>query len=138
MHPWLRLAWQHPERLTEHVVAYAALAVDEAGLALGRTLARGRRQLVIGACLLVGSTLAGTSLLLWAALPTLPVGRAAWLFAVPLVPLLAAGWAWLLGPAADPSVDFAVLRAQLALDREAWRGDRATLERPRASSRTEP
>lgn len=131
MHPWLRLAWQHPERVTEHVAAYAALAGDEAGLALGRALARGRRQLVVGAFLVVGAVLAGTALLLWAALPALPEGRVWWLLAVPLAPILAAGWAWHQVRPHDPGADFAGLRAQLALDREAWDEARA-LEAPHA------
>lgn len=120
MHRWLRLAWQHPERLTEHAVAYAALATGEAALALDHAAARGRRQLVIGACLAVGSVLAGTALLLWAALPALPADRGWWLLVVPVLPFLAAGVAWKGAPPPGPDEDFAGLRAQFALDREAW------------------
>lgn len=125
VHPWLRLAWQHPEHLTAHVSAYAGLAADEAALALGRALARGRRQFVIGACLGVAAVLAGTALMLWAAFPALTAGRILVLIAVPLAPLLAAGRVWRHGTVADPSADFAGLRAQLALDRQAWAAARA-------------
>lgn len=122
MHPWLRFAWQNPQRLAEHAVAYVALAADEAALVLDRAVAGCRRQLVIGACLVVGALLTGTALLLWVALPGLPEGRAWWLAAVPLAPFLGAALAWQCAPLPDRGEDFAVLRAQLALDRVAWDG----------------
>lgn len=100
MHPWLRLAWQHPERVAEHLAAYAELAADEAALALDHALARGRRQLLIAACGVVAATLAGTALLLWAALPAPAAGRVWWLLVVPLWPLAVAAMAWRWQPPA--------------------------------------
>lgn len=128
MPPWLRLAWQHPERLSEHVAAYAALASDEAGAALDDAWRRARQQLLVAAGLAVAATLGGTALLLWAALPALPEGRAVWLMAVPLVPLLGAAWAWQRRPPPAQAPPFAGLRAQLALDRAAWRAAQAPRE----------
>lgn len=135
MNAWLKLAWQHPALLTAHAAGYAALAADEAGLAWGSAVARVRRQLVIGACLAVGTILAGTAVLLWAALPALPMGRVWWLVVVPLLPFLAAALAWQRRQAPDEA--FAGLRAQLALDHHAWEGAGA-LERHPAAQRGRP
>jgi hypothetical protein len=122
MHPWLKLAWQHPERVAEHLAAYAALAADEAALALDHALARGRRQLLIAACGVVAATLAGTALLLWVALPAPAAGRGWWLVVVPLWPLAVAAMAWRWQPPAAALTDFVGLRAQLSIDRGAWEG----------------
>lgn len=123
--PWLRLAWHHPEQLSEHVAAYAALATDEAGAALAMALHQARLQLILGASLVVAATLAGVSLLLWAALPGIGAGAAWALVAVPLVPLLPAAWARRAAGRGTATPAFAGLRGQLALDREAWRVARA-------------
>lgn len=129
--PWLRLAWHHPEQLSEHVAAYAALVSDEAGTALAHALRQGRLQLIMGACLIVAATLAGMSILLWAALPGI-AGGAAWaLVAVPLLPLVPAALAWRAADRSPGTPAFAGLRSQLELDRTAWAAARA---RPAAGS----
>lgn len=90
IHPLLRLAATRPQLIGDHVEAYADLIGSEAkraGAAWSRRIAY---FAVAGVLLLVGLMLAGTAVMLWAALP--PAGyQAPWvLIAVPVVVLVAA------------------------------------------------
>ncbi len=90
IHPLLRLAATRPHLIGDHVEAYADLIGSEAkraGAAWSRRIAF---YAVAGILLLVGLILAGTALMLWAALPASGY-QAPWvLVAVPVVVLIAA------------------------------------------------
>ena len=111
-----RLAVARPHLLAAHAAAYVALAQDEA--AAGKRQLR-HRAVLLGLCLgglLVGVTLLGMALMLWASLPPGTLAQQGLLLAVPAVPLLVAAWAaWALRRA-EASPLWAALKVQLARD----------------------
>lgn len=116
IHPLIRLLATRPEVLAEHFGAYAQLASAEAGEAA----AQWRRQvLIITAMVLLltlGLGLAGTALLLLAAVPVNGM-PAPWLLAtVPLAPLALALGCWIALQQRPAGRSFAQLREQVALD----------------------
>jgi len=88
MHPLFHLIATRPQLLAEHAEAYAALIAIEVPR-ISAAWQRSALLKVLALCsLCVGVTLAGVSMLLWAALERLPL-HAPWvLLAVPLLPLL--------------------------------------------------
>ena len=111
-----RLALARPHLLAAHVAAYAALAQVEA--AASRRLMR-RRVWLLALCqggLVVGTTLLGVALMLWASSPPGTLVQPGVLWAVPAFPLLLAAWAgWALKRAASWPL-WAALKAQAAND----------------------
>jgi hypothetical protein len=111
-----RLALARPHLLAAHAAAYAALAQDEA--AVSRRLMR-RRVLLLALCLgglLVGTTLLGVALMLWASAPSATLLLPGLLLAVPALPLLLAAWAaWALHHAESMPL-WSALKEQAARD----------------------
>ena len=111
-----RLALARPHLLAAHAAAYAALAQDEA--AASRALMR-RRALLLALCLgglLVGTTLLGVALMLWASVPSGTLPMPGLLVVVPALPLLLAAWAaWALSRAESMPL-WAALKLQAARD----------------------
>jgi hypothetical protein len=127
-HPLLRLAFEQPQLLVEHVSAYAELAADESARALARVARQLALRLVAGGSLAVAATLAGVSLMLWAGQAPGHVGAgwAPWaMVLVPLAPWLGVAWACgrLHAERHDPSL--AALRAQAGRDMALWRASHA-------------
>lgn len=126
-HPLWRLALQQPDLVVEHAAAYAALAADDGAAALSTLGRRLAWQFAGGLCLAVAATLAGVSVLLWAALP---VWSAGWPWAAVIVPLLPlVGGVLALNRPNHGSPAFARLRAQTGLDRATLREFRVDGER---------
>ena len=111
-----RLALARPQLLAAHAAAYAALAQDEA--AASRRLMR-RRVLLLVLCLgglLVGTTLLGVAVMLWAIVPSSTGLLPGLLLAVPALPLLLAAWAaWVLSRAESMPL-WSALKVQAARD----------------------
>ena len=91
----LNLIATRPQLLADHAQAYGALLAAE----LPRATAACKRQaLLMGlalASLLATTVLAGVALMLWAAMPTLPMPSAWLLVVVPVVPALAGIACWM-------------------------------------------
>jgi hypothetical protein len=115
LHPLLRLCVEQPELAAEHASAYAALLVEDGTAAALQLQRRVALQWVGGVCAAVATTLAGTALMLWAALPSLPMPHPELLWAVPAVPLLLLGWVIGVRRSAD-APPFAALRQQVQAD----------------------
>jgi len=114
--PWLKLVTGQPQLLAEHAEAYGELLQAEAA-ALSTAW---RRQAVLGALAVasaaVAAVLAGVAVMLWATMAPAQA-QAPWLlWAVPLLPLVAAGLCTLLARQHAPAVPFGVLRQQLRAD----------------------
>ncbi len=119
--PLLHLLLAKPELLTAHLAAYGALAAEEGAACLAPWQRRWRLRLLGWIACTLALLFAGQGLLLMAFLPR-PTGEGAWLLlGVPLVPSMLGAWALLAarrhGVAPSlPSLPFAALRHQLALD----------------------
>lgn len=126
LHPLLRLVVDEPQVLAEHLAAYAGLLVEEGGQAIERSQRRYGRQALGGIAIIVGATLCGVALMLWAALPAATMPQPWLLLAVPALPLAVA--AGLLVPRRGPDepIAFERVRRQVAVDAELWR----SLRRP--------
>ena len=125
LHPVLRLCVEQPEFAAEHASAYAELLVEDGTAAALQLQRRLVLQCLSGVCAAVAATLAGTALMLWAALPSLSMPHAELLLAVPALPLLALAWAIGVRRSADAALPFAALRRQLQADLAWLRESRA-------------
>ncbi len=116
MHPLLHLIATQPHLLGEHAQAYAELVSAE----VGKASAAWTRKATLGAgalcCGSIAVVLAGVSLLLCAVVPgaQMPAPWALW--AVPLVPALAAAGCVLAARGNGGTGSFAVLREQMKAD----------------------
>ena len=124
LHPLLRLAVDEPQLMAEHMAAYAGLVIEEGGQALERSQRRYARQALGGIALVVGGTLVGVALMLWAALPAASLPFPWVLVVVPALPLVAAAILLTPGPVHDEPPAFARLRRQAAADLGLWRAMR--------------
>ena len=116
IHPLFRLIASEPQMLADHVEAYTDLVSEEVASAA----AQWKRQAVAAALVIVlaivTAVLAGVAVMLWAVTPPDTI-HAPWaLIIVPLVPALAAGWAWFSAKSGDKGQGFAAIKAQLAAD----------------------
>ena len=113
--PLLQLALWQPQLLLDHALACGEHGVAEGTLALQHWRQRALWTLLAVAGLVLAAALAGTALMLWAALPTGSLPHPQWLVGVPLPALLlglgAGAVAWRRAPPA-----FGLLRRQLAAD----------------------
>jgi len=112
----LNLMATRPQLLAEHADAYAALLASE----IGRWSALWQRRALMRALAwcgaVVATLLAGIALMLWSALPAVPV-QAAWvLLGVPLVPLLAALGCLVATPRPAQRSAFETIRQQVDAD----------------------
>lgn len=112
MHPLLALALLQPHLLIAHASACVELLAAEADVAAAHWRRQGVWMATAAAGLMLGAALAGTALLLWAALPTGTLPQPLLLWLVPLVPGLLA----LLAARRQQPPAFALLRQQLAAD----------------------
>lgn len=116
MHPLLQLLMTQPGLLGEHAQGYAELLGSEV-TELKQT---GQQRLLWSAataCLaLAGAVLGGVALMLWAALPALPVATAWVLLATPAVPLAAALGCLLRMQALQSASAFGNLKEQIKAD----------------------
>jgi hypothetical protein len=125
LHPAFRLLIGRPELLAEHVGAYAELAAAEAGEAAAGLRLKAGLALAAVACAALGAVLAGTAVLLLAALP-LQQMPAPWALALaPALPWLAALLLWLAQRRQVADLRFLALREQLAADRALWQAPAA-------------
>jgi len=115
MHPLLALALLQPHLPIAHASACVELLAAEADVAAAHWRRQGLWMAVAAGGLMLSAALAGTALLLWAALPTgtLPQPQLLWL--VPLVPLVPGLLALVAARRPQPPA-FALLRQQLAAD----------------------
>lgn len=116
MHPFFHLIATRPQLLADHAEAYADLVADE----IPRVSNAWKRKAMLSAValvgLLVGMTLAGVALMLWAVNPNL-AWPAAWpLVAVPLVPIAAALACGIAAQSASERAAFDDLRVQVKAD----------------------
>ncbi len=115
-HPLLTLALLQPQLLIDHALA----AADLLGAEAVQAAAQWRRQTLLGllaaACVGLAAGLAGTAVLLWAALPSDSLAHPSVLALLPLLPLLPGFIAWRLSQRPLPPA-FALLRLQWADDR---------------------
>lgn len=115
IHPLLRLIVSHPELVSDHAQAYAALIGED----IGKSTAVLKRRAVFGVaavCLgTVALLLGGVAMMLWAVSPP-PAVHAPWaLLAAPLVPaFLALACGLASRQSADPAFDN--LKQQFAAD----------------------
>ncbi len=113
--PLLGLALAQPQLLVEHAAACAELCVAEATIARRQWRRQGLWAVLAVSGLVLAAALAGTALMLWAALPTGTPPHPLWLLGVPVPPLLLGlGAAWAAQRPAPPA--FGLLRRQLAAD----------------------
>lgn len=121
MHPLLRLLVDRPQLLAEHVDAYAALiAVEVPRISAAWQRSALLHALALGSAL-VGTTLAGVSVMLWATAPAVPPPTLWILLAVPAVPLVAA-LAFALAARSAHALDATgTLREQVRADIAMWR-----------------
>jgi hypothetical protein len=113
--PLLQLALWQPQLLLDHALACGELGVAEGALALQQWRQRALWALLAVAGLVLAAALAGTALMLWAALPTGSLPHPQWLVGVPLPALLLGlGSAFAARRGAPPA--FGLLRQQLAAD----------------------
>jgi hypothetical protein len=115
MHPLLALALLQPHLLIAHASACVELLAAEADVAAAHWRRQGLWMAVATGGLMLGAALAGTALLLWAALPTGTLPQPLLLWLVPLVPLVP-GLLALLAARRQPPPAFALLRQQLVAD----------------------
>ena len=116
IHPLLRLAASQPHLLGDHVEAYADLVGSElkkSGQAWGRQAGFFAAS---GVLALVGLMLAGTSILLWAALPSSSIQLPWLMVVVPIVPLAAAALFFVLARSNPAENAFDNVRKQLNED----------------------
>ena len=116
MHPLFHLIATQPQLLADHAQAYAGLVAAE----IPRVSSTFKRKLLLNALaligLLVGLTLAGVALMLWALNPNL-AWPAAWpLLVVPLVPTAAALACLIAAQARSERAAFADVRSQATAD----------------------
>lgn len=120
LHPLLRLLLGRPDLVAEHLEAYAGLAAVEAAEAASALRLKGGLALCAAACAALGTGLAGTAVLLLAALPWQQM-PAPWAMALaPALPWLAAALLWRAQRRLAPDLRFLALRQQLATDRALW------------------
>jgi hypothetical protein len=116
IHPLFRLIASHPQLVTDHVEAYTDLMAEDIGAA---TAALKRRMVLLAVSLcgaVAAAGLAGTAVLLWAALPEDSI-HAPWaLWVVPAIPAVVALWAALGAQAGKGAGSFQSVRSQLAAD----------------------
>jgi hypothetical protein len=113
--PLLQLALWRPQLLLDHALACGELGMAEGALALQQWRRRALWGVLAVAGLVLASALAGTALMLWAALPTGSLPHPQWLIGVPLPALLIGlGAAFVAQRPAPPA--FGLLRQQLAAD----------------------
>ena len=108
IHPLFKLMAAHPTVLTDHVEAYASLAVQELSTAATQWRSRALKTGI--------AMLAGVSLMLWAT--TAPTDlQAPWaLWIAPGLPALAAMACWWSAQEKPAEGPFAILRGQFAED----------------------
>ena len=116
MHPLFHLIAKRPQLLADHAEAYAGLVAAE----IPRVSNAWKRKAILSAValvgLLVGMTLAGVALMLWAVNPNL-IWPAGWpLVAVPLVPIAAALVCVIAAQSASERAAFDDLRIQVKAD----------------------
>lgn len=132
-HPLLALALLQPQLLVEHASACAELLAAEAEVAAAQWQRQGAWLAVAAAGLVLAAALAGTALLLWAALPTGTLAQPLLMWLVPLLPLVPGLLALAAARRRHPPA-FALLRQQLAVDMRLLRQATAEpLPRPPAS-----
>jgi sterol desaturase/sphingolipid hydroxylase (fatty acid hydroxylase superfamily) len=116
LHPLLHLLVCEPQKLADHLSAYADLSAaewDDATAACRRALL----MACLAVCaLVVAVALAGVALMLWAVTPGLAMDRAWLLLATPGLLFAAALWCWLMHRRALRGPWFATLREQLGAD----------------------
>ena len=118
MHPLFHLIATRPQLLADHAEAYAGLVAAE----IPRVSSAFKRKLLLNALalvgLLVGLTLAGVALMLWALNPNPNLAwPAAWpLLVVPLVPTGAALACLIAAQARSERAAFAEVRSQATAD----------------------
>lgn len=126
IHPVFRLVAAQPQWLAEHAAAYASLVSEELAQSGERLRRRLALQLTAAACLLLGATLAGVALLLWASLPEAG-WRQPWLFVLtPVLPLAVGLWVLRLSRGSQDAEPFVRLRLQLSQDVALLRSSDAT------------
>ena len=112
---------KQPTLFTEHVGAYADLALAEWQGVMDQLTSRAVIWAATAVLGLVGLMLLGTSLLLWAVMPLASMPMPWLLWAVPTVPLLGAGVCGWIAATRRQAPAFEALRAQ-------WAQDMATLK----------
>ena len=116
IHPLFKFMAAHPTVLTDHVEAYASLAVQELGTAATQWRSRALKTGIAMLCAASAAVLAGVSLMLWAT--TAPTDlQAPWaLWIAPGLPALAAMACWWSAQEKPAEGPFAILRGQFAED----------------------
>jgi hypothetical protein len=115
-HPLFRLLTTRPQLLAEHVSAYTDLLAEELTSTAGLLKRRMALQLVALAAAAVGAVLAGTAVLLWAALPADSM-RLPWLLVLtPALPWALALWASTMSGTVATGDLLVTFRRQLADD----------------------
>jgi hypothetical protein len=115
-HPLFRLLTTRPQLLAEHVSAYTDLLAEELTSTAGLLKRRMALQLVALAAAAVGAVLAGTAVLLWAALPVDSM-RLPWLLVLtPALPWALALWASTMSGTVATGDLLVTFRRQLADD----------------------
>jgi hypothetical protein len=121
MHPLLQLLMTQPGLLGEHAQGYAELLTSE----LAAFKQSGTRRLLWAAatgCLaLVGCVLGGVAVMLWAALPGMPVAAAWVLWVTPGLPVAAALACLLRLRALQPVTAFASIQEQIKADMQLFK-----------------
>jgi uncharacterized membrane protein YqjE len=123
LHPLLHLLVCEPQRLADHLSAYADLSAaewDDSAAACQRALL----MACLAVCaLVVAVALAGVALMLWAVTPGLSSDRAWLLLATPGLMLAAALGCWLMHRRALKGPWFDTLREQLGADLQLLRDE---------------
>lgn len=121
MHPLLQLLMTQPGLLGEHAQGYAGLLASE----LAAYKQSGKRRLLwvaaAGCLALVGCVLGGVAVMLWAALPGMPVAAAWVLWLTPGLPLAAALACLLRLRALQPAAAFASIQEQIKADMQLFK-----------------
>jgi cytochrome bd-type quinol oxidase subunit 2 len=116
MHPLLALLATRPQLLVDHAQAYATLFNEEFDQACTSWQRRAMLQAVALCCLGVAAVLAGVALMLWAVSPELHI-HAPWvLWAMPLLPSLAAATCLVMARGSTRKEVFANLTRQISAD----------------------
>jgi uncharacterized membrane protein YqjE len=106
----------HPTVLTDHVEAYASLAVQELGTAVTQLRLRALKTGIALCCAAASAVLAGVAVMLWAVTPAADL-HAPWaLWIAPGLPAIAAVWCWFSAHENTGDAPFAVLRRQVTQD----------------------
>ena len=116
MNAFLRLAAGQPQLLAAHAASYAALVRDEGALSLALLQRRVTLQALAVGAIAVAAALAGVAIMLWATAPAGTLAQAWVLAAVPLLPLLGAGWALRAARRIGPLPLWAAWRRQIDAD----------------------